>query len=541
MKLDRWTKLHLATRFARDDRLHALTRGLDSNAFESAIQANLKARGHGPHLSAFIALHKRHVACSSVGPERNDRDMKTLIISDLHLGNGGPYDVFEGRETLPALLEHLAAEPLHVLVNGDGVDFLMNEDPLELDEERAVSQAKAIVANPATLAVLHAFGRVLERGGDVTIRLGNHDVELAFVAVQNVFRAALQQPAHIAAKLVFTLGDTPEVMTIGGVRILVTHGEQDDRWNKVDYEKLRKADKRYTYAPGSVLVKKILNPGTKQHGMRFLSLLKPDFQGAALSALAVDPSVAKELFKGATMGMLAQLFARKGMAATFADEELAVFQGGEAPATDGMGFSENDVDERLASANLSDEEREAMESLVNPNAIVDFGNDDDGLIARASVKIGKAALLLYCQMQRRLTGTEGDTYFALEPIADEWTEAKRLSQKFNARAVVIGHTHAARWKEDGDFVYANTGTWIGLMQLPASTASDQEWTQYLDELRRNKELSIAHQKRAKILTRFTAVMVEADPRGGAMMSLVEWLDSTLKTLRSTHIAEKNHA
>ena len=466
--------------------------------------------------------------------------MKTLIISDLHLGNGGPYDVFEGRESLPALLDHLSEAPLRVLVNGDGVDFLMNEDPLELDEGRAVGQAKAIAANPATAAVLQAFGRVLARGGAVTIRLGNHDIELAFAGVQNTFRGALEQPEHIAAKLEFVLGDSPEVMTIGGARILVTHGEQDDRWNKVDYEKLRKGDKKYTYAPGSVLVKKILNPGTSVHGMRFLSLLKPDFQGAALSALAVDPSVAKQLFKGATIGMLAQLFQRKGMAPTFADEEgPAVFQGGDAPETDGLGFSENDVEERIASAQLNDEEREAIESLLDENAIVDFAADDDGIVGKASVKIGKAALSVYTQLQKKLTGTEGDTYFSLEPMADEWTEAKRLSDKFNAGAVVIGHTHAARWKEEKGLVYANTGTWIGLMQLPQSNAKDDEWVAYLDELRTNKKLDPAKQKRAKILTRFTAVMIEEHAEGGAAMSLVEWNGAALKTLGQTRIASKN--
>lgn len=491
-----------------------------------ALMSNLPIIGDGP-------LGAKDV-------ERNESDMKTLIISDLHLGNGGPYDVFEGRETLPALLDHLAVEPLHVLVNGDGVDFLMNEDPLELDEQRAVEQAKAIAANPATATVLRAFGRVLARGGEVTIRLGNHDVELAFVAVQNVFRAALEQPQNVAAKLTFVHGDAPEVMIVGGARILVTHGEQDDRWNKVDYEKLRKGDKRYTYAPGSVLVKKILNPGTNVHGMRFLSLLKPDFQGAALSALAVDPSVAKQLFKGATMGMLAQLFARKGMINTFGDEEgAAVFQGGEAPQTDEWGFSENDVEERLAGAQLSDEEREVMESLVNPSAIVDFGTDDEGLIDRASMKIGKAALSLYGQLQRKLTGSEGDTYFALDPMPDEWTEAKRLSGKFNAQAVVIGHTHAARWREQDGLVYANTGTWIGLMQLPSSKANDEEWGDYLNELRSNKELAADKQKRAKILTRFTAVVIDADPRGGAAMSLVEWDGKTMTTLGQTHVAAKN--
>lgn len=462
--------------------------------------------------------------------------MKTLIISDLHLGNGGPYDVFEGREELPALLDQLSAEPLRVVVNGDGVDFLMNDDPLELDEQLAVAQAQAITMNPTTATVFQAFGRVLARGGEVTIRLGNHDIELAFTAVQKVFREALGQPESISTRLTFVLGDVPEVMSIGGARILVTHGEQEDRWNKVDYEKLRNGNKRYRYAPGSVLVKKILNPGTKQQGMRFLSLLKPDFQGAALSALAVDPSVAKQLLKSTTATMLMQLFARRGMAATFAEEEPAIFQGGAAPETDESGFSEIDSEERLGSANLSDEEREVFETLLNPSAIVDFSTDDESVIARASAKIGKVALSLYGRMQRTLTGTEGDSYFSLEPMADEWAEAERLQKKFAVQAVIFGHTHAARWRKHENLVYANTGTWIGLMQLPASTAPDEEWTHYLDELRRNKELHEHKQQRARILKRFTAVIVDADPEGGAAMSLIEWIDSTIKTLASTRVA-----
>jgi UDP-2,3-diacylglucosamine pyrophosphatase LpxH len=466
--------------------------------------------------------------------------MRTLIISDLHLGNGGAYDVFEGGEALPALLDQMSrAAPIRVLVNGDGVDFLMNEDPLELDEARATSQARKIAANPPSAAVLAAFGRVLARGGEVTIRLGNHDVELAFPAVQEVFRGALGQPADVAAKLAIVLGKEPEILALGGARVLVTHGEQDDKWNKVDYEKLLAGDKRYKYAPGSVLVKKILNPGTGLHKMRFLSLLKPDFQGAALTALAVDPGVAKEIFKGATMGMILQLFQRKGMANTFTGESV-IFEeeeeGAPAPTTDEAGVSEEALGERVGAAALDEEEQEAMLALLDENAIASFAGDDDGVVSRASVKIAKAALSLYARFQRRVTGKEGDEYFVLKPTQDEWTEAKRLAEKFAAGAVIIGHTHAARWKEEDGLLYANTGTWIGLMQLPRSDAGEEEWTEYLHELRSNKALHPAAQKRARILTRFTAVLAEEHPEGGAALSLVEWAGGTLKTLGSSRVA-----
>jgi predicted phosphodiesterase len=448
--------------------------------------------------------------------------MKTLILSDLHLGNGGPYDVFEGGEALPALLDSLSREPLRVIVNGDGVDFLMNDDPLELDEARAAEQARAIVAYPPSAAVLRAFGRVLSRGGEVTIRLGNHDIELSLPSVQEIFRGALGVPPDVAAKLAFTGGDAPEILDVGGARVLVTHGEQNDDWNRVDYAKLKTADRTYKYAPGSVLVKKILNRGVHEYGMRFLSLLKPDFQGAALTALAVDPLVTKEIWQGATLSILYQLNRRKKMAFTFEEEE----------AEPDLGLADH-----FDAAGLSDKEHEVLEALLSP--IQSYSEEDEGTLTTARAKIARSALSAYAGLQRKLTGEEGDTYFQLDPTEDEWKEAERLAGKYEVSAVIFGHTHAARWKQGEGLVFANTGTWIGLMRLPSSAEPEETWIGFLEELSRNKGLEAAQQKLARIERRFTAVLVEPGARGGAALSLVEWDGGALKTLGSAEIAARS--
>lgn len=109
---------------------------------------------------------------------------KILIVSDLHLGNGGSYDIFAGGSRCQHCSARLLKKNHTVIFNGDSVDFLMNEDPLELDEARAVHQAEQTFAAPATAAVLHALGEVLAAGGEVVIRLGNHDIELALDGVQ---------------------------------------------------------------------------------------------------------------------------------------------------------------------------------------------------------------------------------------------------------------------------------------------------------------------------------------------------------------------
>lgn len=442
--------------------------------------------------------------------------MRTLVISDLHLGNGGDYDAFAGAEELPAFLDRVAAAPTRVFINGDGIDFLMNEDPLELDRDRAAAQARAIVAAPSSRGVLRALGRVLARGGEVVIRLGNHDVELALPEVQEILRAGLDQPQAVAARLAFQLGDAPAILDVGGARILVTHGEHGDKWNKVEYEALKDPE-TYTYTAGSTLVKQIMNPITREYGMRFVSLLKPDFQGAALTALAVAPEIVKVLFQRASLDIAWQLFKRANMAAAFDD------------AAPSLGLAE-----RLAVAGLDAEEQEALETFLGDGP-VSFAAEDDGVLSRASIKIARAGLELYAGMQRRLSGTAGDEYFRLDPDESEWEDAKRLAKKYGAAAVIIGHTHAARWKEADGVVFANTGTWIWLMKLPPFEAGDEAWADFLSELEHNPKLLPERQKHAKTMRRFTAVVIEPQAGDGARTSLVEWDGGNVRTLGQAHV------
>ncbi|WP_437586786.1 metallophosphoesterase [Sorangium sp. So ce1000] len=437
--------------------------------------------------------------------------MRALIISDLHLGNGGDYDVFAGEQELPALLDRFASPPTRVMVNGDGIDFLMNEDELALDVPRAVAQARSCAESRATKAVFAAFGRVLAAGGEVVIRLGNHDVELALPEVQEVFRSTLGQPPAVAARLWFQLGQVPDILDVGGARILLTHGEHNDPWNIVHYQGLSTAGAAerpsFAYAPGSILVKRYLNPLTREFGLRFVSLLKPDFQGGALTALAVAPAAMKLLFQRSSADLLWQLFRKmSGPAAFPADEE-----------EQNLGLAD-----RVAEAGLTLEEQEAVEALLGDRAVAFHDEEDDGALGRARLKLGRAGLKLYAKLQRKLTGKAGDTYFELEPNEAEWNEAKRLAAKFGASAVILGHTHAARWKHEDGLLFANTGTWIWLMQLPPSDAGDDVWAEFLAEVKQNPRLAAERQKVARLISRFTAVSIEEAPGGGADVALVEW-------------------
>lgn len=445
--------------------------------------------------------------------------MRTYIVSDLHLGPGGKYDAFAGADELPAFLDRFTNEPAHVYVNGDGVDFLMNEDPLEMTVPRAVEQAKALVADKATAGVLRAFGRTLARGGQVTIRLGNHDLELSLPEVQSVLRAATDQPKEIADRLQFELGFAPRILDVGGARVLVSHGEHTDKWNKVEYEQL-KDPATYQYTAGSTLVKQIMNPLIRQYGLRFMNFLKPDFSGGALTAFAINPGIVKEIFKGATVDIVGQLIRRIGMAAAFAGDEDELDLG---------------VGDRLAGADLTDEEKQQLEAMLGEGGIASFADGDDDAPSSLSVKIARAGLKVYAGFQRfQAKLDDAHKFLELAPDKAEWDDARRLAKKEHCGAVVYGHTHAARWKEDG-IVFANTGTWIWLMQLPAPTADFDAWADFLTELKHNPKLDPAKQDKARTLSRFTTVILEPHKDGGAAMSLAEYKNDNLETMGRSHV------
>ena len=389
--------------------------------------------------------------------------MKTLILSDLHLGPEGATPIYAGDDALPALIR-AQGNPLRVILNGDTFDLLLDDRPLVLDPAGAAERVQSCLTSATGAKLLAALGAVLDGDGEVLIRAGNHDLELALPSVQRAVRDTFASRGHRTGKLAFSDQELPLELEAGPYKVLVTHGEQDDAFNRWRFDEVVAAESSpasFKYPAGSMLVKDILNPLKRE--MRFLDLLKPDFQGAILTALAVNPTAARQVIDPATLSIIKTFVA-------------SALDGAPFPGIDGKGFAEPISDAKLG----SDEAIEVLLLLDDGGA---FASGTPGLLRRALDKLGRAALNVYARFHRRVTGRSGELFFTTDPSDSEWEEVKRLATKFGANIVVSGHTHARRRQLADGIAYVNTGTWIELLQLPAHDAPIEDWTAFLAELK----------------------------------------------------------
>lgn len=459
--------------------------------------------------------------------------MDTLVLSDLHLSAEGAPGFYAGGEALPRLLARTAARsaPARIVLNGDTFDFLTAEGEPALAAEQARAAMQELARSRDAAPVLRQLGAVLAAGGEVIIRLGNHDLELALPPVQEVVRAALEQPPAIAARLCFMTGDRPLLLTIGGARILVTHGEHDDPFNRIDYPRLlrgaaggAKDAAAFRYPPGTLLMRRIVGPIRSKYGLRFLDFLKPDFQGAALVALAVAPEAFRELFQAASWDIGWHLLRSSGSGLSFAP--------GEGTEPD-LGLAE-----RLA-AGLSLIEEDELRAFAAPETEVSFSASPGrgaGLSQGLRAKLLRAGLSLYARAHRAFAGRSGADFFSLRPGDEERSWARELGRRYAADAVLTGHTHAARFDAGAGCVYINSGTWIWLVRLPAPEADLTEWTAWLSEMRQNPELLPERQERVRTERLLTVITARELAHGGASLALAECHDDgSLAVLRDAEL------
>lgn len=407
--------------------------------------------------------------------------MRTLILSDLHLGCGPCPGIFAGSEALGGLLSELGAGPLRVVLNGDTFDYWAQAERCD----GAAGVTHALLEDPVNAEVLARLGQVVLAGGALLVRGGEHDRELAGASARARVLAALQLVEDRSARVTFHGFLTPTLLDVGGARLLVARGGREHQ-----------AARR--------LARLLLNPLRRQYGVGLAELLRPDYAAAVLAALAVNPTAAK--------WVLRQLADDVGWQPLRGECERALR-----------------LARTLAAAGLSAREREVFVLAVDPEVPLGDAFDKDGVLEHARLKLFRHSL-----GGRPVTGADG----LRSIVGAEWQALRAMARRRQASAALIGHSHTPGWRSDDGLTVADTGTWTWRVETPEASASPALWRRTMAAWQDIARVGLSRAQSGAVRARFTAAWIE--PRRtapGAHMALVEWRpDHGLVVLREKDLA-----
>ncbi len=408
------------------------------------------------------------------------------VISDLHLGGAPAGPAALGFQLCPpnararlarairAIAIAPAGERIELVINGDFVDFLAEESPVQADGDPtprfapfAASAAEAIRKLESVMRraaeVFEALRAVVAAGHKLTILLGNHDVELALPEVRRALLEALTGGTAARVELVLD----GEAYARRGV--VIEHGNRYDGWNAIDHGGLRafrSAVSRGEVAsfappPGSILVTDIMNPLKSRY--RFIDLLKPENEALIPILVAIEPDVRGELLRVAELGFRSRRAApREGLPPS--DRNFVAGASAVDPAETLEERALRDAEERTYALLRAFAEESPGPSIVSAGEEPGWSSSLRSLwhLLRA----GAVDQRRLARLRRALVAyrTAIGATFALDAEEPRYLEAaRRLSATHPI--VVFGHTHLPKLIRLDRGAYLNTGTWCPTIRL----------------------------------------------------------------------------
>lgn len=421
------------------------------------------------------------------------------VVSDLHLGGAPGFQIFKAGETFRKFVDQLRISPpdkpdqrIALLINGDLVDFLAEDNSSAFDPAGAVTKLERIVGDPAFVPVwtaLRAF--VATKNRWLLINLGNHDLELALPWVREKLLSILAGDDDDAARgrIRLAFDGTGIRCRVGNrkigeeVEILALHGNEVDNWNVTDFERLRRMGLDLmlgrpvdTWVPnaGSQLVIDVMN--SLKRRFPFIDLLKPEQQAVLPILFALAPDQRDKLMAIAAVASRLgwDTFRRSTGWLGQADPSLTGLPGtvdeiSMLPDHLRMGMSHQDF-----KATLLDDTENRFNQRVDPMTLVSL--DQQGNYLGLTGAFGKwfggsdpAEVL-----REALENLQNDESFNVKVEDDTF---RRLDEKVGdgPTFVVAGHTHLERAlpRKQGRGWYFNSGTWVRLIQLKPEVLNDK--------------------------------------------------------------------
>jgi len=456
------------------------------------------------------------------------------VISDIHLGGAPGTQIFGSGPALAWLAgTHLrtldAGQQLALVINGDFVDFLAEPGATHFDPHHAVPKLERIALDdPEFAPVFKALGDFVRTPNrHLVINLGNHDVELALPWVRRrlgeILLGSGKGSAEAARRLHFVLDGTGVLCEVGGRSVLCVHGNEVDRWNPVDFERVREIARDLQLGrpvppwipnAGARMVIDVMNEVKKD--FPFVDLLKPETGavGPVLQACGgPDLATLDQLTDLAvTIGARVGASLRKPRGMLGADEADAGAPTGAALALRAL-QPRPAPDREAIAARLLAAADEASARDVDPMALV---------AQLESEQLGKlGALWRWVKgepssevLREALEKLDDDRSFALDELDDT---ARQLDEQVSPRIdfLVAGHTHLARARRRlyGSGVYFNSGTWARLIRIDPLVRQSPVAFRQLFEVLKNGDMKALDAAPGVVHKLNTVVEIRPEPGG----------------------------
>src|SRR5262245_15270322 len=400
---------------------------------------------------------------------------------------------------------------VELIINGDFVDFLAQEGPPGRpwrafidDPVEAVQVFDQIVKQDRDLFV--ALHDLLAAGVDLTLVLGNHDVELSLPSVR--WRLSELLEARAGGRLHFVYDGEAYVMG----NVVIEHGNRYDGFNVVDHDRLRRLRSAHSRRqapnepaqffppPGSLLVEQVMNPIKKDYC--FIDLLKPETQAVIPLLIALEPGFAGDIERLWRLWRLKSDAdknrpvtpgwpTRAGHIGTLEDSTAQ-----HAPLRELLG---GHVDQAGLERLLKLAEGAATRTGSAPQQI---GIAEDLRWSWSLLKLSRDNLawnerrrILLDALRTLQTDRSFDPTVELPEYLDH---AKHLSAS-GFGVMLFGHTHLAKEVPiEKAAIYINTGTWADLIRVPigifdpVETTALSELDRFVEAVRQNRFQEYLH-------------------------------------------------
>lgn len=468
----------------------------------------------------------------SLPPEGAPQFDELYVVSDLHLGGPSDFQIFNSGVELAALIDHLRAAPaekkIALLVNGDFVDFLAEQDAKHFDPSGAIAKLNRIVEDGSFKPVFSALKKFTNtKNRTLVLTLGNHDLELALPWVRARLLEILTDGKEAAyGRIILAFDGSGFPCRVGNASVLSVHGNEVDPWNVADYERIRRFGVEVSHGrpvdswipnAGSQLVIDVMN--SLKRKFPFVDLLKPETQAAVPTLLALAPNQHDKLLSiGATVRRLAwdKIKRATGFLGAQDEDDLPGRTVGTAdafvarPVPTGDEYHDRDEYANL----LLDGASEQYHRGVDPMSLLSSDEVGGYLgLTSAVYKLFKGDDTSEI-LREALEGVHKDRSF--DPTADDDTYKlldEAVGEGFDF--LIAGHTHLRRAlerkKKPGTW-YFNSGTWARLIKLEDKVLRDaDEFRKVFDAFRAGTMQAL--DDHPNLVTRIlTVVVIRADGR-----------------------------